>query len=156
MVISYTSGGDVSIKTKTETVTLGNAATIGSFVIPGPGEYDIAGIQCEARPLTDSYASFIRSEDLTVTFLPKVDTAITKLDDASATHILVVDVRSDDTAEALKPIVKSIEPSYVVLTGAGATSEFATALGFPKAEGDSLKLTRAGLPLEGTYVLTRD
>jgi hypothetical protein len=139
MVISYTSSGDVSVKTKTETVTLGNDVTIGSFVVPGPGEYDIASIQCEAKPLATSFASFIRTEDLTVTFLSRIESEIMKMDDANATHILVVDVRSD-----------------VVLCGAGATKEFVVDLGIPMTEEKTLKLTRAGLPLEGTYLLNRD
>jgi hypothetical protein len=154
MVISYTSSGEVSIKTKTETVVLNGGVTIGSFVVPGPGEYDIAGIQCEARALTQSAAYFLRTEDLTITFLGLIEQGVTELDDASATHVLVVDVRSDDKPETLKPIVKALEPSYVLLTGAGATPTFASALNLPAADGDSLKLTRAGLPLEGTYLLS--
>lgn len=155
MVISYTSAGNVSVKTKTETVTLDGTVTIGSFLVPGPGEYDIADIQCEARALASSFATFLRAEELTVTHLAQIDPAVTKLDDAAATHILVADVKSDDQPDTLKPIVKALEPSYVVLAGPGATPEFAKGLGLPLAEGDSLKLTRAGLPLEGTYVLSR-
>ncbi|HSI20181.1 MAG TPA: hypothetical protein VLA04_00510 [Verrucomicrobiae bacterium] len=155
MVISYTSSGDVSIKTKSETVTLGSSVTIGSFVVPGPGEYDIASIQCEAKALTNSFVSFIRTEDLTVTFLSELDGQVTKLDDASSTHILVADIRSDDKPDSLKPIIKGIEPSYVVICGSGATPEFAAALGIQPVEGGTLKLTRAGLPLEGTYLLNR-
>jgi hypothetical protein len=156
MVISYTSSGEVNIKTKTETVQLGSTVRIGSFVVPGPGEYDIADIQCEAKALSQSFASFLRTEDLTITFLSMIEPEVTKLDDASATNVLVVDVRSDDQPEALKPILKSIEPEYVVLTGAGATPAFAAGLGLPKLEESSLKLTRAGLPMEGTYLLSND
>lgn len=155
MVISYTSGGDVSIKTKNETVTLGSQVTIGEFVIPGPGEYDIAGIQCESRALSDSFVTFVHAEDLTVTFLSNIDPGVTKLDDVSSTHVLVVDVRSDDKPESLKPIIKELETSYVILSGAGATPAFAAGLGLPTTEDGQLKITRAGLPLEGTYLITR-
>jgi hypothetical protein len=154
MVISYSSSGDVTVKTKTETVTLGSSVTIGSFVVPGPGEYDIAGIQCEAKALTESVAYFIRTEDLTITHLSLIEAEVGKLEDASATHILVADIRSDDKPDKLKPILKALEPSYVVIMGAGATKEFANGLGLLDAEGDTLKLTRAGLPLEGTYLLS--
>lgn len=155
MVISYNSSGDVSIKTKTETVTLGSSVTIGSFVIPGPGEYDVAGIQCEAQALTSGFASFIRTEDLTITYLGSLDPQAKKLDDVSSTHILVADIRSNDKPEDLKPIVKDVEPSYVVLCGAGATPAFTAGLGLPMVEEQTLKITRAGLPLEGTFVLNR-
>jgi hypothetical protein len=155
MVITHTSSGEVSIKTKTDTIVLGGSITIGSFVVPGPGEYDVSDIQCESKALTDSFASFLRTEELTVVFLNKIDPAVAKMDDASNANIVVVDVRSDDTPESLKPIVKAIEPSYVVLSGAGATPEFAAALGLPMVEESSLKITRAGLPMEGTYLLNR-
>ena len=155
MVISYTSTGDVSVKTKTETILLNGGVTIGSFVVPGPGEYDIAGILCEAQALSESVVYFIRTEDLTITFLGLIEQDVIKLDDAAATHILVVDVRSDNKPESLKPVLKALEPSYVVLTGAGATAEFSAALNLQPAEGDSLKLTRAGLPLEGTFLFSR-
>lgn len=156
MVITYTSSGDVSVKTKTETVNLGSEVTIGSFVVPGPGEYDVANIQCEAKALSDSFACFLRTEDLTVTHLSKIDPTVTKLDDASATNILVVEVRSDDQPEALKPIIKAIEPSYVLVYGAGATPSFTSGLGLQDTDKGPLKLVRAGLPLEGTYLVARD
>jgi hypothetical protein len=154
MVLSYASNGDVILKTKSESVMLGSEVRIGSFVVPGPGEYDIAGIQCEAKPLTQSFASFIRAEDLTITYLNPVEPEITKLNDASAAHILIADIRSDDQADTLKAIVKAIEPSYVVLRGTGATTDFVTALGITPAEGIPLKLTRTGLPPEGTFLVT--
>src|ERR1044072_274823 len=108
MQLTYSGTDTVVIKTKTESVTLGAGVVIGDFTVPGPGEYDIASIQCEGKSLPSaSVAYFIRAEDLTVTFLPTIDIAVSKLDDASNTDILVLDVRSDDTVETVKAVVKS-------------------------------------------------
>lgn len=152
MQISFAADGSVAVKTKTETVSLNAEVKLGSFVVTGPGEYDVADIHCDSRMAGEALASFIRAEDLTVTYLSQLDTEVTKLADASATNILVADIRSDDKPDQLKSIVKALEPSYVVITGAGATKDFVAGLGLAPVEG-SLKLTRAGLPLEGTSVL---
>ena len=155
MVITYSGNDSVAIKTKTETVLIGPGVTVGSFALPGAGEYDIASIQVDGVVLSSSIAYFIRTEELTTLVLDQVDPAINAADELSNTDILIVDVRSDDTPESVKSMVKAIEPSYLVLTGAGATVGLITALGLPRVEGDSLKVSRTSLPLEGTTVLAR-
>ena len=153
MQITYTAQGYVQLKTKTVPVTLGGQVTIGEKVISGPGEYDIATIQCEGVALPLAIAYFVRDEDLLVTYLTHLDPDVTKLDGASDTAILVLDIASDDTAGSAKSIVKALEPAYVFLTGPGATSAFIEELGVPKGEDSSLKVTRTGLPLEGTTLI---
>lgn len=154
MQISHQSDGTVSIKTKTEPITLGSTVQLDGYTVPGPGEYDVASVQCEGRALpSGGIAYFIHAEDLNVTFLPTVNPEATKLDDSSTTEILVVDLRSDDTAASLKDVVKSLEPFYLILMGSGATAAFATELGLPLSDTPVLKITRTGLPLEGTTVL---
>ena len=153
MQIGYTASGDLQLKTKTETVTMGAGLRIGSKVIPGPGEYDVASIQCEGMAIDGTVAYFIRTEDLMITFLTGLDGLVTKLEDISDTAILVADVRSDDTPEAAKKIIKALEPYYVFLIGAGATPDFIAKLELPQSEDSTLKITRAGLPLEGTTII---
>lgn len=153
MQIGYVANGDLQIKTKTETVTIGSGIRIGTKEIPGPGEYDIASIQCEGTALDGAVAYFIRTEELVVTYLTGLDGAASKLDDASDTSILVADIRSNDTPEAAKAIIKAMEPFYVFLIGAGATQEFIAKLDIPQSEESILKVTRAGLPLEGTTII---
>ncbi len=153
MQISYTSTGNVQLKTKTVPVTLGGGVTIGDRVVSGPGEYDIANIQCEGKALPLATAYFIRDEDLWITYLTNLDAEVTKLDDASETAILVLDIKSDNTPASAKAIIKALEPAYVFLSGPGATAEFMAELGVPLGEAGSLKITRTGLPLEGTTLI---
>ena len=156
MVITYLSNDSVSVKTKTDTVLLGNGVTIGSYAVPGAGEYDVASIQCEGIYLDKATAYFIRTEDLTITYLTDTDKSVTKLDEASAADILVADLRSDAEVDDLKSIVKAVEPFYVLLVGAGATAEMSAALGLSLYESSSLKITRTGLPLEGTFLVPKN
>lgn len=153
MQLSITSTGSVQLKTRNETVSLGDAVLVNQYEIPGMGEYDVAGIQCEAYGLSTGIAYFIRLEDLLVAYLSEPNAEIEKLDDASGVNILVVDLRSDDTADKLKGIIKSLEPSYVVLRGAGATEAVRTGLGLPTEQITSFKASRTALPLEGTTIL---
>jgi len=156
MQLSYTGTDNLSIKTKTSPITIGAGLKIGEYTVPGPGEYDIAEVQCEGKTLpSEGVAYFVRSEDLTIMYLPKLLPEASKLDDASTANILVLDIRSDDTSGAAKDLIKAIEPSYVFLLGAGATSEFNTELGIPVAEDSSLKISRTGLPLEGILLVAR-
>ena len=151
MNISYQANGTVSVNTKNQVINLGSEVKIGSYTVPGAGEYDVAAIQCEVTALSRGLAYFIHTEDLTVTLLSVINPEVAKLDDAASTNILVVYVRSDDQPEALKPILKILEPSYVFLLG--ASPEFRLSLGLPDYEGTTLKVTRSGLPLEGTFLV---
>jgi hypothetical protein len=156
MLITYTAAGTVQLKTKTVPVVVGNGVAFGEKVISGPGEYDVASIQCEAKALPLAVAYFIRDEDLLITYLTHLDPEVTKLDDISDTAILSLDISSEDTAGSAKSIVKALEPAYLFLMGPGATSSFIEELGVPKGESSSLKITRTGLPLEGTTLIAND
>jgi hypothetical protein len=155
MNISYTATGDVQLKTKTEPVILGSSVKIGNYTVPGPGEYDVASIQCEGQAVSGACVYFVRDEDLLITYSPTLDPSIAKLDAISETSVLVLDLPSDVTPDQVKSIVKSVEPAYLFLIGAGATQDFSNLLEIPQAEGSSLKVTRIGLPLEGTQLVTR-
>ena len=150
MTIAYAPDGSVQLKMKSDTVSLGTAVRINSYELPGPGEYDVASVQVEAHPLGTGFAYLIRSEELLTVFLDNPQSDITTMDDASNCNILIVDVRSDSSADSLKVTIKSLEPSYVFLMGASA--EFIAAIGIATAP-SPLKITRAGLPLEGTTVI---
>jgi len=155
MQISYQSDGSVLASTKNKSVRLGAQVVIDNYVVPGAGEYDVAAIQCEAHAFSDGLAYFVHLEDLTISYLTTLTTELTKLDEASSTDILVVDLRSDNTAEQFKPILKALEPSYVFLTGSGATPELIEKLGLTKQEGDNLKVTKSSLPMEGTFLISQ-
>jgi hypothetical protein len=153
MNISYQSNDSLTISSKGRTVVVGAEVKVENYVIPGAGEYDIATIQCEAYHLGQGLLYLIRSEDLTVTYLSKIDQEATKGEGVSTTNILIVDVRSDDKPEDLKPIVNRLEPSYVLLIGAGATPEFRSALSLPAYEGGALKVPTSSLPEQGTFLV---
>src|SRR5437667_82344 len=117
MTISYQADDRVVATSKGLTVTFGKDVAINEYIIPGAGEYDVAGVQCEVYSLGTSLAYFARIEDLVVTFLHDTNHGVSELDDASSTNILIMDIRSDVKPEDVKPILKRLEPSYVFLIG---------------------------------------
>jgi hypothetical protein len=153
MTISYQTNGSVVVQTKNHTVRLGDTVQLDEYTIPGAGEFDVAAIQCEAYSLAEGTVYFVHSEDITVSYFSGIAPGGTKLEEASSTNILVVDVKSNDQADKLKAIVKSMEPSYVFLIGSGATPEFRAELGLNAYENSTLKVSRTGLPLEGTWLI---
>jgi hypothetical protein len=153
MVITRLNPETVQVKTKTETVSLGAQIKIGSFNLPGAGEFDVAGILCQATNLPLGTVYVFHAEELAVSYLTQIDPAVTQVDDISSTDILAIDIRSNDKADDLKPILKALEPSYLILFGAGATPEFLSSLQLPVHTSDILKVTKNGLPDEGTLLL---
>lgn len=153
MVITFSGKNDVTIKGKNETVTVDSTVKIGSFTVPSAGEFDISGVQCESLYLSQGMVHFFAMEDLQITYLTEINQEVTTLDDAPATDILILDIRSDNKPDQLKPILKALEPSYLLLVGAGATPEFVTELHLPVHPESSLKVTAGSLPDEGTYVM---
>lgn len=153
MQISYAANGSLVVKTKTESIVLGDGVRIGNHAITGPGEYDIATIQCDGKVLAGTFVFLLRSEELLITYATDLNKEISSLDTVSDTAILVLDVRSDADKTVAKSLIKAIEPAYVFLIGAGATQAFAAELGIPLLSETSFKITRTGLPLEGTSLI---
>ena len=154
MTVQFAPNGSIVLKGRSNSVVLGKSIRLGEYEVPGMGEYDVAGVPCKVQNLTQGTVGFIQFESLQFTYLSQVDASISKIDEAVDTDVLVVDVRSDDEPNQLKPILKLLEPSYLVLTGSGNTESFQKALGLPVAQGASHKVIKSGLPEEGTTLLT--
>jgi len=123
------------------------------YAVPGAGEYDVAGIQCESHVYPEGAAYFLRAEDLVIAYFTGPVKEATKVEGASNTAVLVLDVRSNETGDDYKTLIKAMEPSYVFVRGAGATPEFRASLGLAPFEGSTLKVTVTSLPLEGTQLV---
>ena len=153
MVISYTAEGNVAAKLKAATFSLGATVRVDEYELPGAGEYDVHSVHVEAANLDACTAYWLHAEDLHIAYVTQPDPSISKQDEAASTDILVAYLRSEDKAEDLKGILKSMEPGYLFLIGPGVTSDAATLLSLPTHEGASLKVQKSSLPLEGTILV---
>jgi hypothetical protein len=155
MTITQSSPDRVVIKGKQATVTIGKEVQIGDYTIPGAGEYDVAGIHCEGQYLSEGAAFFLQVEDIVLCYLTQPHADLLKVDNVSDTDILIVDLRSDDTAAALKPIIKAVEPSYVYLLNSTGRTDLITELNLPVETVPILKVTAGTLPAEPTPTLVQ-
>lgn len=153
MTISYQANGEVLAASKSASIRFGKDILINDYVVPGAGEYDVAGVQCETHSVDHTLAYFLRMEDLVLTFMHNATPDVASLDDASSTNILILDIRSDTKNDDVKVILKRLEPSYLLLIGEGATPEFSKSLGLTAYEGNQLKITASSLPEEGSWVV---
>jgi hypothetical protein len=150
MTIQFGADGNINLKTKAETVTVGKGVVINNYTLPGRGEYDVASVQAEVYQAGNALAYTLRVEELMTIYLDVPDLAVADLDDAANCNILILDLRSDSSTDVVKTIIKRLEPSYVFAIG--AQTELIEALALPK-EVSPLKVTRLGLPLEGTILI---
>jgi len=151
MTIQFSPDGSVVLKSKAETITLGKGVAINSYSLPGRGEYDVASVQAEVYQAGNALAYCLRTEELLTVFLDIPDLAVSELDDVSNTNILILDLRSDSSTDVVKTIIKRLEPSYVFAIG--ISPSVIESLTLPQQPAP-LKVTRAGLPLEGTTLIT--
>lgn len=155
MVISFTPQDDVLIKAKTANILLNSVAKIDTYTVPGAGEYDVKGIQCEAEYLPDGLVYFFRAEDILITYMTSVDQKATKMEDSADTNILVLSLCSDNTADQVKVLVKALEPSFLLLTGP-YNPTIITDLNLTTEKTSTLKVTASSLPAEGTTLIVRE
>lgn len=153
MTVTLEANGSVQLKARSEIVSIGAGVVINNVSLPGAGEYDIAGIQADVRPAGNALAYFVYTEELLTIYLDTPALEVTDLSNAENCNVFILDLRSDSSTDTVKVLIKRLEPSYVVLIG--ATPEVLTEIGLPTQTG-TLKVTRSGLPLEGTTILTRE
>lgn len=153
MNITYQANGALTLGLKQVTqVSFGTEITLGNFVIPGAGEYDVNGVPCEVHPLNHSFLATVRLEDLTICYLPELAPEVKLAEEAVSAHILCLMTRSNDQPEMVKNLIKALEPSYVFLMGIDATREFAEKISSTIEQASTFKISRSSLPLEGTII----
>lgn len=149
MQLSLTSSGDVLLKEKGVEVTLGTSVRIGSYEVPGAGEFEVETVPCTVEVADEQFAYFLVVDGVHVTYLDPAVAGVSDLSDASSTEVLVVRLRGDESKELLTTLVKKLEPGFLVLTGSSA-EELGSTLGLTPEPGNVLKVSRTSLPEEGT------
>lgn len=149
MQLSFTSAGDVLLKEKSTEVTLGTTVRIGTYEVPGAGEFEVDGVPCTVEVADDQFATFLVLDGVHVTYLDPAVAGVSELAEASSTEVLVVRLRGDESKELITTLIKKLEPGYLVLAGS-TQEELGSTLGLTAEPGAVLKVTRSSLPEEGT------
>ncbi len=161
MTISYKGQGKFSIRAKQATVELGSQIQIGSKALPGPGEYEVSGIEAEGLP--DGIFLF-RIEDIYVLYLGQLSRSLTdtELEAVNLTDILLVPVggkQADlDDLTVLSPeqavaVINQVDPRIVIPMYYQSIEPFRAAEGKPLEMLQELKVTKATLPIEERQIV---
>ncbi len=142
MNIKKTSTDRWELKTKKSVVLLGETIGIDSFTIPGPGEYEVAGIEAEVSK--GIYCFDV--EDMMIVYIAKdkKDFSADELKKLADCDILFIPVAGAETMqikEALS-VISNIEPSVVIPTYYDNLDEFSKSEGTNIEEIAELKINK--------------
>jgi len=161
MTISYQGQGKFTIKSKDATILLGETIKVGERQLPGPGEYEISGVEVEGL---DDGIFLIRTEDVFLLYLSRINRVPTtqELEAANVADILFIPVGGTNTdvegVTVLTPdqsvkVINEIDPRIVVPMYFASIEPFRAAEGKPLEMLKELKVTKASLPTEDRQVV---
>jgi hypothetical protein len=159
MQITHRSAGQFELKSREAVVGLGRSITIGEYQIPGPGEYEVAGVMVEES----AHTTRIVVDDFKIGFLGSGSKKLSaeELEQLGSVDILFVVVDGADS-EAFSPkefatLLGQFEAPIAIpiITDERVKQAFRE---LPKIEVQSgpLKITHSQLPEEGTQILLFD
>ncbi len=146
MTISMPSTEIIQIKTKNVVINFGKENIVNDFVLTGPGEYEIGGV--EIIGIGQLY--IIETEDMRIGYLDKLNRPLTdeEQEDAADVDILFVPVGGEDVLspkDAMK-VITQIDPRIVIPVYYSDIEAFSKEEGITPEFMDNLKITRANLP----------
>ena len=160
MTITHQGQGQFTVRSKDATIKLGPELIVGEHVIPGPGEYDINGVEIEG---IEGGIYLVRTEDVFLLYLDRLSRTLTdkELEAVELADILFVPVGGNETdvpdlvvlgPEAALKAVNQIDPRIVIPMYYTSLEPFRKVEGRPLEMVKELKITRATLPQEERLV----
>lgn len=142
MQIIYFGQGKFELKTKSVTITTGPEIKVGDFILPGDGEYEIAGIQLE----TSQNITTIHGEELNINYLGQRQKALSdsEIERINGSDILFVPVGGDQVFEANQALatINQVEPKIVIPMYFSQIDEFSKLVGNKIEQLDQLKIAK--------------
>lgn len=153
MNIKKTDTNHWEIKNKKSTIFLNEAVAIDEFIIPGPGEYEVAGI--EADVFSGVYC--IDMDDMMIVYLSKdkKDLSADERKKIAECDILFIPVAGADTMkvkDALS-IISDIEPAIVIPIYYDNLAEFTKSEGIDVKEVEELKINKEDISSDQRQVV---
>lgn len=163
MTITHQGQGQFTVKSKDATIKFGPVLAVGDRTIPGPGEYDLSGVEIEG---IEGGLYLVRTEEIFLLYLDRLNRTLTdkELEAVELADILFVPVGGNETdvpdltvlsPEAALKAINQIDPRIVIPMYYTSLEPFRKVEGRPLEMVKELKVTRSTLPQEDrvTYVL---
>lgn len=136
----------IQIRTKDAIISLGHEVKVNDFILSGPGEYEISGI--EITSVGKIY--FFSAEDIRLAYLDKLDRPLTNEEQELVTDVDILFVPTGGgevlDAKAANQIINQIEPRIVIPMYYDQIDGFSKEEGITPEFVDSLKVSVTTLP----------
>lgn len=146
MIINTPFMETIQIKTKNTTISLADEVKVGDFILNGPGEYEIAGVEVEGVGKIYLFST----EEMRIAYLDKMDRPLNDAEQelAGDVDILFIPVGGGDVLDAKTAlqVINQIDPRIIIPVYYEELASFTQEEGITPEYVDSLKITRSTLP----------
>lgn len=104
------------IKSGSTIVNLHESAAIGTFALPGPGEYDVDGVSAIVLP-NDICTIVLRVETVSLLYLDRPYELDSDNENLANIDAVAIRVSKPDDFDAAQQVIKQLEPRAYVLFG---------------------------------------
>ncbi len=153
MLVQMLDSWTLQFKTKNAVMTVGADLKIGTVVIAGPGEFDVAGISVQSMRGDGQTIYAIQVEDVGVCVFPLRPQTLSadQIERIGTVDVAVVPVLKDKPVSETMTLINSLEPKLVIVLGNG---EATTLKGLVQSEESVFKLTKAMLPEDDRQIIS--
>lgn len=120
------SDNTLSIKGSQSIVALHNSVKLGTFEVPGPGEYDVAGTSAIVLA-APSCTAVVSVETVSILYLDRPYKVDPESEEFSNVDIIAIRVSSAEDISVAQEVVKAFEPRAYILFGLPASEIIETA-----------------------------
>lgn len=136
------------IKGGPSVVSLHNSVRLGTFEVPGPGEYDVAGTSAIVLP-APSCTAVLSVETVSILYLDHPYKIDPEREDFANIDVVAIRLTAPDDIAVAQEVIKDLEPRAYVLFGLPA-AEIITTLKLTVEPVAKWTVTANSLPEEGT------
>lgn len=155
-VIAKDGHNELELRTTKASIRVGKTITIGDYVLPGPGEYEVQGVMADVN---GTVVRLDASEMVIGYVAPDAEGKLADrdLEELGAADIVCLRIGEQGfSAKEAAALIAQIEAPMVipVATNSEAVTELCGSGVVCEVQSGTLKVTRAQLPEEGTQVIT--
>jgi hypothetical protein len=155
MNITWLGEDKFRIKTKKAVITTGEKVKVNDIELPGPGEYEVAGVECQG---IFERVYLFEAEDLRIVYLDKIKEELTEkeLEKLGDVDILIIPVGGGEVLNQTqaKNMIFNLEPKIAIPSCCGDMSAFCKESRCPPPI-DILKVKKSTLGEETEIVVLR-
>lgn len=110
------SDNTLQIKASQASVSLHNAVRLGTFEVPGPGEYDVEGVSAIVMP-AQSCTAIVSLETVSILYLDHPYKVDPEDEDFANVDVVAIRVSTAEEIAVAQQVIKDLEPRAYVLFG---------------------------------------